>query len=118
MANPLNNGLTFKLATIAVCQFTVVTSLPPDVSGTVQNVGSAVLSVVDDRTFRGWLDRFCDRKRDNDDDQQQQESDSQLPDSDEDQDDQAADPDNLDPNSQESPENGPDDREGDPGLED
>jgi hypothetical protein len=122
MANPLNNGLTFKLCIFVACQATAVSSLPPEVSSSVQNLGSAVVSVVDDRAFRGWLDRFCDRKRDEDDDQQEHESDSELPDSDPDnddcQDEEPADADNTDPNCQDGGENCPDGKEDDPEIED
>ncbi|OAB56665.1 hypothetical protein AY600_17400 [Phormidium willei BDU 130791] len=118
MANPLNNGLTFKLCIFLACQATAVSSLPPEVSSSVQNLGSAVVSVVDDRAFRGWLDRFCDRKRDEDDDQQQHESDSELPDSDDGQDKEPAEADNTDKTCQDSGENCPDGKEDDPKIED
>ncbi|KPQ38333.1 MAG: CDC45-like protein [Phormidium sp. OSCR] len=117
MANPLNNGLSFKLCIFVACQVATVSSLPPEVGSTVQNLGSAVVSVVDDRAFRGWLDRFCDRKRDEDDDQQEHESHGELPDSDDGQDEEPADADDTDPNCQDGGEDCPDGKEDDPEIE-
>ncbi|MCC5898712.1 MAG: hypothetical protein JJU32_12465 [Phormidium sp. BM_Day4_Bin.17] len=82
MANPLNNGLVFKICILAGCQFASLSSLPPDVGTAVQNLGSAVVSVADDRTFRGWFDRFSSRKKDEDDEQEQEET-TGLPDNEE-----------------------------------
>ncbi|WP_159785835.1 hypothetical protein [Sodalinema gerasimenkoae] len=117
MANPLHNGLAFKLAVIAACQVAGIVDLPPDVGAAVQKLGSVVVSVADDRTLRNWLDQLSNRKKD-EEDEQDNEEDSSCSDGGDCQEDERAEEDENDNNCQEDSEDCADGKEDDPEIED